>query len=219
MLKPVALNMGRGSWLSRWWRAYEKNLRRRPILTQSLMTSVLWGIGDLFAQEIEGHRADPLRAAVTAAYGATLVGPTGHVWYLWLDRFAAKHFLPGSSSFILAKILADGLAFGPVHVGTYFAFMTLLEGGSLQDVATKLKKDFMSSYLTELVIWPPIQLFNFRYVPVKHQLMVVNIASVLDSGFLSWVGHQENWVEAVMQNLGLGRPTRKAGMAESAALE
>lgn len=100
------------------------------------MTSVLWGIGDLFAQEIEGHRADPLRAAVTAAYGATLVGPTGHVWYLWLDRFAAKHFLPGSSSFILAKILADGLAFGPVHVGTYFAFMTLLEGGSLQARST-----------------------------------------------------------------------------------
>lgn len=72
MLKPVALNMGRGSWLSRWWRAYEKNLRRRPILTQVAASSV----AEWFRRVCLCHTC-PVRAA--SRFGGSAAGASGGI--------------------------------------------------------------------------------------------------------------------------------------------
>lgn len=49
-----------------------------------------------------------------------------------MDKVVTRYFKIGTFGFVLAKVLGDELLFGPVHVGGYFAWMTLAEGGSLQ---------------------------------------------------------------------------------------
>ena len=49
-----------------------------------------------------------------------------------MDKVVTRYFRIGTFGFVLAKVLGDELLFGPVHVGGYFAWMTLAEGGSLQ---------------------------------------------------------------------------------------
>ena len=59
-------------------------------------------------------------------------GPIGHFFYQGMDKVVTRYFKIGTLGFVLAKVLGDELLFGPVHVGGYFAWMTLAEGGSLQ---------------------------------------------------------------------------------------
>ena len=56
----------------------------------------------------------------------------GHGWYVWLDRFAKRRFRIGSPGFIATKVALDEGVFGPIHVLGFFAYMTLVEGGSWQ---------------------------------------------------------------------------------------
>ncbi len=56
----------------------------------------------------------------------------------------------------------------------------------VQDVKEKCKRDFLSAYAAELVFWPAFQAVNFWKVPVRHQLLAVNTACLLDATFLCW---------------------------------
>lgn len=50
----------------------------------------------------------------------------------------------------------------------------------------KLRKDYIATLITECLVWPGYQAINFWKVPVKHQLLVINAATVVDSTFLCW---------------------------------
>ncbi len=68
-----------------------------------------------------------------------------------------------------------------------------IQGGSLEDARQKLKTDFWPTFLAELLVWPAVQGANFRYVPVHHQLLVVNLLTIFDSGFMSWSRASDGW--------------------------
>ena len=57
---------------------------------------------------------------------------------------------------------------------------------AVQDVKEKISRDFIATYCAELVFWPTFQAINFWKVPVRHQLLAVNTACLLDSTFLCW---------------------------------
>ena len=59
---------------------------------------------------------------------------------------------------------------------------------AMQDVKEKCRRDFLSAYAAELVFWPAFQAINFWKVPVRHQLLAVNLACLLDATFLCWCG-------------------------------
>lgn len=59
-------------------------------------------------------------------------GPIGHYFYHGMDKVVTRYFKIGTFGFVVAKVLGDELLFGPIHVGGYFAWMTLAEGGSWQ---------------------------------------------------------------------------------------
>lgn len=53
-------------------------------------------------------------------------------------------------------------------------------------------KDFLPALILEGGIWPTVQVVNFRFVPVRYQLLYVNFFCLLDSSFLSWVEQQQD---------------------------
>lgn len=68
----------------------------------------------------------------------------------------------------------------------HFAIWVYQAAPGLQDVEQKIRRDFLSTYVAELLIWPAVQTFNFAKVPVRHQLLFVNSASLIDATFLCW---------------------------------
>ena len=119
------------------------------------------------------------------------MGPVGNIWYHYLDHFVAKMLNPKTFPFmfLLAKVLLDICLFGPIHVTVYFTWMKIGEGASLDDARNKIIEDFLPTFIADSAYWIPIQILNFRFVPVPLQLTVVNVACVFECAGLSFLSH------------------------------
>ncbi|GAU21102.1 hypothetical protein TSUD_10180 [Trifolium subterraneum] len=147
------------------------------------------------------------RVSTTSLFGLAFVGPVGHYWYEGLDRFIRYRLLlkPNSFRFVAAKVGADGFLFGPLDLLVFFTYMGFSTGKSIPQIKEDVKRDFLPAFILEGGIWPVVQVANFRYVPVRYQLLYVNFFCLLDSCFLSWVEQQQDapWKEWVKSFLPL----------------
>ncbi|KAF3441930.1 hypothetical protein FNV43_RR15845 [Rhamnella rubrinervis] len=193
----------------RLWKWYQNCLSHHPVKTQVISSGFLWGLGDIGAQfithssakkrlqisdEDEDFKINWKRVGITSAFGFGFVGPVGHFWYEGLDRFIRLklQLQPKSARFIATKVALDSLTFGPLDLVVFFTYMGLATGNSVDQVKEGLKRDFLPALVLEGGIWPIFQVVNFRYVPVRYQLLYVNVFCLLDSAFLSWVEQQKD---------------------------
>jgi protein Mpv17 len=42
----------------------------------------------------------------------------------------------------------------------------------------------------QVSVWPLVQSVNFSVVPVRHQLLVINMFTIVDAAFMSWARGQ-----------------------------
>ncbi|KAG2453141.1 hypothetical protein HYH02_002467 [Chlamydomonas schloesseri] len=180
--------------LGRAWNAYERSLRRHPVLTQAASSALLWGMGDAMAQRIEARcrgdaAPDGRRTALTAAFGGAVIGPAGHAWYQALEALVLRCGLAGSSRrAMLLKVVLDNLVYSPAYVLAFFAFGCLaIDRLSPAEFREQLRSQFVPTMLAEALVWPPYMALVFSRVPVPHQLLAVNVATLFDVCFLSWV--------------------------------
>ena len=60
----------------------------------------------------------------------------------------------------------------------------MLEGSSPKD---KLDKSYRDALTKNWMVWPVIQAVNFRFVPLHHRVLVVNVVSLGWNCYLSWL--------------------------------
>lgn len=101
-------------------------------------------------------------------------------------------YQPKSLRFVATKVAVDGLLFGPLDLLVFFTYMGFSTGKSVNQVKEDVKRDFLPALILEGGIWPIVQVVNFRYVPVRYQLLYVNFFCLLDSSFLSWLEQQQD---------------------------
>ncbi|XP_006643936.1 protein Mpv17 [Oryza brachyantha] len=192
--------------MRRLWRWYQQCLATHPVRTQVVSSGVLWGLGDIGAQAVthysRSHRAkntedkdkefkiDWKRVGITSSFGFAFVGPVGHYWYEYLDRFILRRYQPKTFKFVASKVAADGLLFGPVDLLLFFSYVGLASGRSVDQVKDDVKRDFVPALVLGGTVWPAVQIANFRFIPVRYQLLYVNLFCLLDSCFLSWIEQQ-----------------------------
>lgn len=127
--------------------------------------------------------------------------------YEYLDRFirGRLQLKPKSMKFVATKVAADGLIFGPLDLLVYFSYIGLASGKSIPQVKEDVKRDFLPGFAVGGGVWPLIQVANFRFVPVRYQLLYVNVFCLLDSSFLSWLEQQgdASWKQWFTSFLGL----------------
>ncbi|XP_021903204.1 PXMP2/4 family protein 2 isoform X2 [Carica papaya] len=191
------------------WKWYQRCLSAHPVKTQVISSGFLWGVGDIAAQYITHSTAKPhlqyldddarfkinwKRVAITSTFGFSFVGPVGHFWYEGLDKFIRLKLKlqPKSPSFVAAKVAMDGFIFGPFDLFVFFTYMGFSAGKSVAQVKEDVKRDFLPAFILEGGIWPIVQIANFRYIPVRYQLLYVNVFCLLDSAFLSWIEQQKD---------------------------
>ncbi|KAK9268585.1 hypothetical protein L1049_000339 [Liquidambar formosana] len=191
------------------WNWYQKCLSSHPVKTQVISSGFLWGVGDIAAQSITHSTAKKRlqisdadvkfkinwkRVAITSMFGFGFVGPLGHFWYEGLDRFIRLRLQlqPKSVRFVATKVAMDSLIFGPFDLFVFFTYMGFCAGKNVAQVKEDLKRDFLPALILEGGVWPIVQVANFRYVPVRYQLLYVNVFCLLDSAFLSWVEQQKD---------------------------
>ena len=186
------------SWFRGLYASYSSLLERYPYSTQMATSGFLGGAGDATTQYLE-HRWDLLdgrqpkpwdlrRLFAVSFFGVYFMGPVGHVWYKRLDAWCHR-YCRRSWQMVTAKVAGDTLLFGPVCLWAFFVSVSLMEGISWRHTEQKIRRDFVPTYLVDYACWPLVQGLNFRFVPVQHQLLVVNLMCYFDDIFLSYVQH------------------------------
>lgn len=181
---------------------YAHKLDTHPVKTQSLTSGFLFLIGDMTAQRYEEQLdrnngidtsdrpwIELKRLAACTSFGLFVLGPFGHHWYSRLDIYTNRLYAPRTLKNVGLKVFLDTAIFNPIFLIVFFTVVSLLEGLTMNDIGRKLYRDFVPSYAVDCSIWPPIQCVNFRFVPVKFQLLVVNLGCYFDDVFLSYVQH------------------------------
>ncbi|KAJ3027398.1 UNVERIFIED_CONTAM: hypothetical protein HDU68_003911 [Siphonaria sp. JEL0065] len=147
------------------------------------------------------------RVATMSSYGFFIAGPLYTVWYKTLDkvveplltklilRRSGKTALDVSKrqmvwNVALAKVAADNFIFEPPYLSLFFLSTHTMSGASLKEAWNHLKADFSVTYITDILIWTPIQLINFRFIPVHFQPQFVNAFNIGWNAFLSYMKHE-----------------------------
>ncbi|OAA53318.1 Mpv17/PMP22 [Cordyceps fumosorosea ARSEF 2679] len=112
------------------------------------------------------------------------VAPIQFRWFKLLERLFP---MSKTSTFgpALKRVAFDQIVFAPFGVALFFTAMTVAEGGGRRAVSNKLRDMYVPTLKANYVVWPAVQLVNFRLMPVQYQLPFVSTVGIAWTAYLS----------------------------------
>jgi protein Mpv17 len=110
-------------------------------------------------------------------------GPCAATWFGILQRVKLK----SANATILARVALDQGVFAPTFIGVFLSSMALMEGSRPAD---KLGRSYFPALQANYMIWPWVQLVNFKVVPLEHRLLFVNVIAIGWNCYLSYLNSQ-----------------------------
>jgi len=191
---------------------YEGHLSERPVPTKMVTGAILWGLGDGAAQLVPVVVAQmdnsnstssttptttPLvydwsRTARAIFFGFAIHAPTAHVHYNFLEWLTVRAGVQGLAIPVFKAVLEQFVYWSWISNTLYHGAMGAMQGHSLEQIYKRLQDVLWETQKAQWVFWIPVQLLNFRFVPVRHQLNVVLLTSVVWTALLSaWYPPEE----------------------------
>jgi protein Mpv17 len=91
-------------------------------------------------------------------------------WFKFLERCfpvtKTAAFVPA-----MKRVAFDQLIFAPFGIACFFSVMTVAEGGGKRAVYQKLRDMYVPTLKANFMVWPAVQVINFRLMPVQFQLV------------------------------------------------
>mmetsp|Transcript_57351 Transcript_57351/g.124613 ORF Transcript_57351/g.124613 Transcript_57351/m.124613 type:complete len:202 (+) Transcript_57351:125-730(+) len=175
---------------------YMHALSTQPVLTNIVTASGLSVLSDSVAQRLDPTTStwDVGRAMCIALWGAVV---SGYLLPHWL-RLLARLF-PNAATSITALVLKVGLnqaVMSPGLNGGFFTFAIFtreqprfqMPKHKRQMLVAKLKADLPSTILRSCGYWSVVQTLNFRLIPEQFALLWTNLAFVIWSVYVSFIG-------------------------------
>jgi protein Mpv17 len=158
------------------WSRYLRALETRPILTKSITSATLYVGGDALAQKLDGTLDrtgyDVARGRTALIWGGLLFAPIAHGWY---NKFL-NPLIPGSNgSAVWKKVLLDQTVWACASNAAYLTCSNMLMGKSFDQSKSIAEQQFWPVMNVNWMIWPAIQVINFRFVPPPLQVPVINV--------------------------------------------
>ncbi|KAI1467655.1 Mpv17/PMP22 family protein [Daldinia caldariorum] len=124
------------------------------------------------------------------AYGFVMA-PLQYKWFSFLSRAFP---ITKTSAFAPAmkRVILDQLIFAPFGIACFFTTMTLAEGGGRREVAQKLRDMYIPTLKANYMVWPAVQVINFRLMPVQFQLPFVSTVGIAWTAYLSLTNASED---------------------------
>ncbi|KIJ52564.1 hypothetical protein M422DRAFT_26145 [Sphaerobolus stellatus SS14] len=172
--------------MATFFRSYNAALLRRPMLTQCITAGILFGGGDIIAQQaIEKRGArnhDYERTARLTVYGGLIFGPMMTKWYQWLGGIKFK--TPARA--LATRVALDQGVLTPVAVAFFYSCMTFLEGKGVDEAQKRVKAEYVPTLLKNWGVFLPTQVINFSIVPPHLRFGVVGVVSLFWNSYLSY---------------------------------
>lgn len=167
--------------------AYERVLARRPVAVKTLTGAVVSWVSDALAQRIEDPVApyDSDRGNALTSLGAVWNGPCLHVYFEWLERlFPQRRGLHSMAP----KVLITQLILNPfIYLPMFYSWTAIYYGRSVDETLQKVRREYWPSLYAAWAVFTPVNLANFYYVPVRHQVNVTLAASFVFNTAISLI--------------------------------
>lgn len=118
---------------------------------------------------------------LTNSQPTVIFGPAAATWFKFLQKNVN---LRNANSTILARVALDQGVFAPVFISVFLSSMAVLEGTSPK---AKLEASYVPALTANYMIWPFVQLVNFKFVPLQHRVLFVNLISIGWNCYLSFL--------------------------------
>ena len=100
-------------------------------------------------------------------------GPAATTWFGFLQR---KVVIPGRPNLeILARVGLDQTVFASCNLAFFLSSMAVMEGSS---PSAKLESTYFTALSKNWMVWPWVQMANFKFVPLDQRVLVVNTVSL-----------------------------------------
>jgi len=124
------------------------------------------------------------RTGRMALYGGAVFGPAATTWFKFLQN---KIVMRNKNVEIVARVAVDQTIFSSTNLFAFLSSMAIMEGTSPKD---KLEKNYSTALQKNWMIWPWVQVINFKLVPLEHRVLVVNVISLGWNCYLSYLNSQ-----------------------------
>lgn len=192
---------------------YSRQLDTHPLSTKALTSGIIAATGDFVSQsyiqssdstnsEGESHAWNREKTGRFFLLGAGLVAPATHFWY----NFIGQRF-PGSKwTAVLQRLACDQLLFAPCFTALWLASLWTLENNvpvSQSSMKHSREDDLRTDHSFSMMIhrlantvpgvvvanwalWIPGMALNFRFVPIKYQVLFGNFLGFTWNIYLSY---------------------------------
>jgi len=178
-----------------------------------MITGFLIGaVGDIISQISGGTKASALdlkRLLIFSSWGGFGFTPVGYNWYNLIESTVPVN-IPAR---FFWKMLMDQSIFPGVMTAITFISLTVVEGlcegfsltldrglrstglavrglpTLLEEGVRKVRKELVPTLITNYKVWPLAQILNFAVVPIKLQVLFVNLVAVWWNFVLSMTQH------------------------------
>lgn len=181
---------------------YEQKLEAHPVPTKMVTGSILWGLGDVVAQIVPRWLAeteqkeflyDYSRTGRAVFFGFAIHAPLAHVHYNFLESLTVRANVKGLGIPLFKAFMEQFVYWSWFSNSLYHGTMVAMQGQGPQEIYDRIADVLWGTQIAQWKFWIPIQLLNFQFVPVRHQLNVVLATSVVWTALLSaWYPPKED---------------------------
>lgn len=113
-----------------------------------------------------------------------IMSPVQFQWFAFLSR-AFPITKQSATMPALQRVCFDQLIFAPIGLAAFFTFMTVTEGGGRRAVTRKFHEVYLPSLKANFLLWPAVQILNFRVIPLQFQIPFVSTVGIAWTAYLS----------------------------------
>lgn len=129
---------------------------------------------------------DTRRWLAITSLGMVWNGPFMHVYFNWLERRFPQGAAHDRLRNLLCKTAFNQLLTNPlVYLPLFYSWTGLVYGRAISDTAAKARREYRASLYATWAIFTPVNLVNFYFTPVRHQVSVNILASFVYNTSLS----------------------------------
>ncbi|GAB7325126.1 hypothetical protein MBLNU13_g09209t1 [Cladosporium sp. NU13] len=149
---------------------------------------------DLLSSKAQKHLPPPFdfeRMVRFMAYPC-IMAPVQLRWFAFLNSTFPIGVAGASNTFAALKRVAfDQFIFAPIGLGCFFTFMTVCEGGGRRAITRKFQDVYVPALKANFIVWPAVQLINFRIMPIQFQIPFVSTVGIAWTAYLSLTNSAE----------------------------
>jgi len=125
------------------------------------------------------------RTARAMIFGFAIHAPLSHAHFNLLEWMTVKGGFTGLGIPVFKAFMEQFVYWSWFSNSLYHGAMGAMQGKSSREVYDYISDVLWETQKAQWVFWIPVQLLNFRFVPVRHQLNVVLVTSVVWTALLS----------------------------------